>query len=66
VFDRFFRLENSRSTPGNGLGLSLVRAVAKLHGGEIRLEDNSPGLKAVMILPAVPERAQVSINRTAA
>jgi signal transduction histidine kinase len=66
VFDRFFRLENSRSTPGNGLGLSLVRAVAKLHGGEIRLEDNSPGLKAVMILPAAPERALASINRTAA
>ncbi len=66
VFDRFFRLENSRSTPGNGLGLSLVRAVVKLHGGEIRLEDNSPGLKAVMILPAAPERAVVSINRSAA
>lgn len=66
VFDRFFRLENSRSTPGNGLGLSLVRAVTKLHGGEIRLEDNSPGLKAVMILPAAPERALASINRTAA
>jgi signal transduction histidine kinase len=66
VFDRFFRLENSRSTPGNGLGLSLVRAVAKLHGGEIRLEDNSPGLIAVMILPAAPERGLASINRTAA
>jgi len=66
VFDRFFRLENSRSTPGNGLGLSLVRAVVKLHGGEIRLEDNSPGLKAVMVLPAAPEHALVSVNRTAA
>jgi signal transduction histidine kinase len=66
VFDRFFRLENSRSTPGNGLGLSLVRAVAKLHGGEVRLEDAGPGLKAVMILPAAPERAVASINRTAA
>ncbi len=66
VFDRFYRLENSRSTPGNGLGLSLVRAVAKLHGGEIGLEDNRPGLKAVMVLPAAPERAVVSINRTAA
>jgi signal transduction histidine kinase len=66
VFDRFFRLENSRSTPGNGLGLSLVRAVAKLHGGDIRLEDNRPGLKAVMTLPAAPEHAVVSFNRSAA
>ncbi|HEX4112885.1 MAG TPA: HAMP domain-containing sensor histidine kinase [Stellaceae bacterium] len=66
VFDRFFRLENSRSTPGNGLGLSLVRAVAKLHGGDVRLEDNRPGLKAVMILPAAQERAVPSINRSAA
>jgi signal transduction histidine kinase len=66
VFDRFYRLENSRSTPGNGLGLSLVWAVAKLHGGEVRLEDNRPGLKAVMILPAAHERAAPSLSRTAA
>ncbi len=66
VFDRFFRLENSRSTPGNGLGLSLVRAVAKLHGGDIRLEDNGPGLKVVLVLPAAPERAAVTLNRSAA
>jgi signal transduction histidine kinase len=57
VFDRFFRLENSRSTPGNGLGLSLVRAVAKLHGGEVHLEDNRPGLRVVLALPAASERA---------
>jgi signal transduction histidine kinase len=66
VFDRFYRLENSRSTPGNGLGLSLVRAVARLHGGDVRLEDNNPGLKAVMLLPAVQERALVSVGRSAA
>lgn len=52
VFDRFVRLEGSRSTPGNGLGLSLVRAVATLHGGTVRLEDNNPGLKAIFTLPA--------------
>jgi signal transduction histidine kinase len=51
VFDRFYRLEQSRTTPGNGLGLSLVRAVIRLHGGTIRLEDNQPGLKAVVTLP---------------
>jgi len=54
VFDRFVRLEGSRSTPGNGLGLSLVRAVATLHGGAVRLEDNDPGLKAIFTLPATP------------
>ena len=43
---RFFRLEASRSTPGTGLGLSLVSAVAKLHGTRLSLEDNRPGLKA--------------------
>ena len=45
VFDRFVRLEPSRSTPGNGLGLSLVRAVARRHGGRVTLADNEPGLK---------------------
>jgi signal transduction histidine kinase len=54
VFDRFVRLEGSRSTPGNGLGLSLVRAVARLHGGACWLEDNEPGLRAVMTLPLAP------------
>jgi len=53
VFDRFYRLEQSRTTPGNGLGLSLARAVVRLHGGTIRLEDNQPGVKAVITLPLV-------------
>ncbi|MCS6932183.1 MAG: HAMP domain-containing histidine kinase [Acetobacteraceae bacterium] len=41
--ERFFRADSARSTPGSGLGLSLVRAVAHLHGGELLLEDASPG-----------------------
>jgi signal transduction histidine kinase len=45
VFKRFYRLEHSRFTPGNGLGLSLVAAVAGLHGARIELLDNSPGLE---------------------
>src|SRR4051794_14178044 len=44
VFDRFVRLEPSRSTPGNGLGLSLVRAVARRHGGTVTLTDNQSGI----------------------
>ena len=51
VLKRFVRLEESRSRPGSGLGLSLVAAVARLHGGEVRLDDNKPGLKAVLSLP---------------
>ena len=51
VFDRFVRLEGSRSTPGNGLGLSLVRAVALLHGGTVGLGENHPGLRAILTLP---------------
>ena len=65
VFDRFVRLEGSRSTPGNGLGLSLVRAVATLHGGEVWLEDNGPGLKAVVMLPATDNRALASTRNAA-
>ena len=51
--ERFFRGESARSTPGSGLGLSLVQAVAMLHGGTLRLEDNRPGLRAVMSMPAL-------------
>lgn len=53
VLDRFVRLEQSRGLPGSGLGLSLVAAIARLHGGSIRIEDNSPGTKAVLSLPLV-------------
>jgi signal transduction histidine kinase len=51
VFERFVRLETSRTRPGSGRGLSLAAAVARLHGGTIRLEDNVPGLRAVLSLP---------------
>jgi len=45
VMDRFVRLEPSRTTPGNGLGLSLVRAIVQQHDGSVTLDDNSPGLR---------------------
>ena len=51
VTERFVRLESSRSQPGSGLGLSLAAAVARLHGGELTLEDNAPGLKSIIALP---------------
>lgn len=51
---RFGRLEKSRSKPGTGLGLSLVAAVAKLHGGELRLEHNYPGLTGRILIPFRP------------
>jgi signal transduction histidine kinase len=49
--ERFFRGDSSRGTPGVGLGLSIVDAVAKLHGGVLQLLDNRPGLIAQMVLP---------------
>jgi signal transduction histidine kinase len=51
VFKRFYRLEQSRYTPGNGLGLSLAAAVAQLHGADITLRDNAPGLIVELRFP---------------
>jgi signal transduction histidine kinase len=51
ALQRFVRLEKSRSRPGAGLGLSLVAAVARMHGGSVRLEDNAPGLRVVLCIP---------------
>ncbi len=48
VLERFVRLDASRTTPGSGLGLSLVAAVAKLHGASLTLGDNAPGLSVVL------------------
>ena len=52
VFERFYRLERSRNSPGNGLGLSLVAAVANLHGARIRIADNAPGFTIALQFPA--------------
>ena len=51
VTERFVRLDASRTKPGNGLGLSLVSGVMKLHRGTLLLEDNAPGLAAKLVLP---------------
>ncbi len=55
VLDRFVRLDESRNKPGNGLGLSLVSSVMKLHGGTLKLGDATPGLIATLELPLLVE-----------
>ena len=69
--ERFFRGETARSTPGSGLGLALVQAVAQLHGGEVRLGDAGPGLRATLIFPtsgdaSVVEPGQMMLRKQAA
>jgi len=66
VLGRFVRLEGARSRPGSGLGLSLAAAVARMHGGAVRLEDNAPGLRVVLTLPgAVAPRRDAEPARLA-
>ena len=57
VFEPFHRLDPSRSKPGSGLGLALVRAIAETHGGSVALVDNGPGLRVEVSLPAAPDTA---------
>ncbi len=56
ITKRFARLESSRNTAGHGLGLSLVSAVAKLHGGRLILRNAEPGLSAVIEIPRTRSR----------
>jgi signal transduction histidine kinase len=58
VLERFVRLDVSRTTPGSGLGLSLVAAVAKLHRARLTLEDNAPGLKVTLAFEKAPAGAE--------
>ena len=53
--ERFYRGDSARNTPGSGLGLALVQAVAYLHGGVLRLEDAGPGVRAVLELGVVED-----------
>jgi signal transduction histidine kinase len=63
VVQRFYRGDASRGTPGVGLGLSLVQAVAKLHGSSLELRDNVPGLRAVLVVAA--EESGARLHETA-
>ena len=51
VFRRLYRVERSRTTPGSGLGLSMVKAIADLHGAKVSLADNRPGLRVIVEFP---------------
>jgi signal transduction histidine kinase len=66
VLQRFYRGDASRGTPGVGLGLSLVQAIAKLHGAQLDLRDNAPGLRVCLIIPldasAAPARDSVPLQ----
>jgi signal transduction histidine kinase len=55
IFRRFYRVDHSRTTPGSGLGLSLVAAVAAAHGAKVVAEDAEPGLRIVVDFPSLPE-----------
>ena len=61
MLDRFVRLERARNTPGSGLGLSLVAAVARMHDATIKLDDAKPGLLATLIFPQIEEGEPESI-----
>ncbi|MCF7977318.1 MAG: HAMP domain-containing protein [Chromatiaceae bacterium] len=63
VLQRFFRIDESRAAPGHGLGLSLVQAVAQLHGAALSLEDAAPGLRVRLRLP---KQAKTQTNPSAA
>ncbi len=62
IFDRFYRLEHSRSTPGNGLGLALVAAVARRHNARIDLPPTGRGLEVAVIFPPRPVSATAPIS----
>jgi len=62
VITRFYRLDRSRSLPGNGLGLSIVAAISKLHSGTFSLGDAGPGLIARIVLPRVDAKTLPNVN----
>ena len=62
VIERFYRLDRSRNLPGNGLGLSIVTAIASLHWGKLYLEDAAPGLIARIVLPGAETTVSASAN----
>ena len=66
VLKRFYRSERSRSSEGDGLGLALVAAVARLHGFALRISDNRPGCSVEIIAPAVSRQGPSASTPVAA
>ena len=66
VFQRLYRLDKSRTTPGTGLGLSLVKAILDLHQASIALQDNAPGLRVKLSFPVVPPYNRPDLAATTA
>jgi signal transduction histidine kinase len=64
--ERFYRVDRSRHLPGNGLGLSIVAAVAALHGGALALDDGAPGLRARIVLPRLEAIVMPGVDGAAA
>jgi signal transduction histidine kinase len=64
VLKRFYRLEQSRNSPGSGLGLSLVAAVAGFHEAQIEMADNAPGLRVELHFPGSPENTEAGRHRS--
>lgn len=60
LLQRFFRADSSRTTPGNGLGLSLVAAAARVHGGRVDIENVEPGLRIIVTLPRLIDEQEES------
>jgi signal transduction histidine kinase len=63
LMDRFYRGESSRTTPGNGLGLTLVSAVAELHGAALDLNVMKPGLRITLSFPAAERGSSSQLNQ---
>jgi signal transduction histidine kinase len=66
VFQRFYRLTSSRSTPGNGLGLALVAAIGNLHNAKIQLADSQPGLRLQISFERLPHAEQIGVAQKTA
>lgn len=61
VLRRLYRMDRSRSSPGAGLGLSLVNSIVALHGAKLQLMDNGPGLRVVLTFPSEPHDPDPSL-----